>query len=64
MVKNVFISPSQLFSSLRYLNVSPEFFGHMKKRLDKKAKVNFKIHNDINSETSNYDTHIAQYFKK
>ena len=64
MVKNVFISPSQLFSSLLYLNVSPEFFGHMKKRLDKKAKVNFKIHNDINSETSNYDTHIAHYFKK
>ena len=29
--------------SLRYLNLCPGIFGHVGKRLDKKAKVNFKI---------------------
>ena len=28
-----------LFSSLRYLNFCPDFFGHVEKRLDKKAKL-------------------------
>ena len=33
---------------LRYLNVFPDFFGHVEKWLDKKAKVNFKIYDVIN----------------
>ena len=27
---------------MRYLNSCPDFFDHLEKRLDKKAKVNFK----------------------
>ena len=37
----------------------------VEKRFDKKDKVNFKIY-DMGTvwETINYNTHIAQYFKK
>ena len=35
-----------------------------KKRLDKKAKVNFKFYDIIYWETNNYNTHISQYLKK
>ena len=34
-----------------------------RKRLVKKAKVNFKIHDVTNWETNIYNTHIAQYFR-
>ena len=34
-----------LFSFLRYLNFCPDFFGQVGKRLEKKAKFHFKIHN-------------------
>ena len=34
---------------IRYLNFCPEFFGHARKRLDKKTlKVHFRIHAVIN----------------
>ena len=36
----------------------------MGKRHDKKTKVNFKIYDVTNWETSNCNTHIDQYFKK
>ena len=36
-------------------------FGHVGKRLDKKAKANFKIHDVMNCEIN---THIARYLKK
>ena len=39
----LFISPGKLFSCLRYLNFCLDIFGQVGKRLDKKAKVNFKI---------------------
>ena len=31
-------------SVFKYLNLCPDFFGHMGKRLDKKAKVNSNIY--------------------
>ena len=34
-----------LFSFSVYLNFCPDFFGLVGKRLDKKAKVDFKIYN-------------------
>ena len=54
----------KLFSFLRYSNFCPDFFGHLGKRLDKKAKINFKIYNAADWTTNNYNTHIAQYLKK
>ena len=40
------------------------FFGYVEKRLDKKAKVNFKIYDVIDRETNSCNTHIALYLKK
>ena len=36
----------------------------MEKRLDKKAKVNFKLYDVKDWETNNYNKHVAQYPKK
>ena len=53
-----------MFSFLRYLNFCPDFSGHVEKRLDKKAKVNFKTYDVISRETNYNNTHIAQYLWK
>ena len=42
---------------LRYLIFFPEFFGHVGKRIDKKAKVNFKIY-DISDWETKITIHI------
>ena len=42
----------------------PDFFGHVRKWLDKKSKGNFKIYDFKNWETNNYNKHIARYLKK
>ena len=36
-------------------------FGHVEKRFDKKAMVNFKIYDITDWTTDNYSTDIAQY---
>ena len=38
MMKKLFILPLKFFLSLRYVNICPDFFGHVRKWLDKKAK--------------------------
>ena len=38
-------------------------FGHIEKRLDKKAEVNFKIYDVTDWATNNYNTYIVQYLK-
>ena len=60
----LFISSYKSFSFLRNLNFYPDFFGHVEKQLDKKAKVNFKICDVINWEKIIYNTRIAQCLKK
>ena len=37
-----FVLKALLFS--RYMNFCPDFFGHIGKRIDKKAKADFKIY--------------------
>ena len=55
-----FISSPKLFLFLRYLNFCPDFLCHVgRKRLDKKAEVNFRIYDIINWEAVNYNTDIA-----
>ena len=39
-------------------------FGHVGKRLDKKAKIDFKIYDATGWRANNYNTHIAQYLKE
>ena len=46
------------------LNFCPYFFGYVEKRLDKKAKVNFKIYSVKSWETNNSNPHVAQYLNK
>ena len=48
-----------LFPFLRYLNLSTYFFGHVGKRLHKKAKVDFKLYDVIYVEANSYNTNIA-----
>ena len=58
--KVLFIPPWKLFLFLSYLNFCPDFFGHVGKWLDKKAKVNLKTHNAINWETNKCNTQHCQ----
>ena len=52
----LFISSYQLFSFLRYLKLRPDFFGHVGKRLGKKAEINSKIYDVTNWETNNWNS--------
>ena len=63
-MQNDFYFKLMLFSFSRYLDFCSDFFDHVGKRLDNKAKVTFKIYDVQNWKTSNYNTYIAQYFKK
>ena len=47
-MNNAFYFMLKLFSFLRYLQINPDFFGYVAKRLDKKAKICFKIYDVIN----------------
>ena len=50
---------------LKYLHFCSNFFGHVGKRLEKKANVNFKTYDITDCTTNNYNPHIvAQYLRK
>ena len=49
---------------LKIFKFCPDFFGHVGKRLDKKAKVDLKFYDVPTWETHNYNTHITQHLKK
>ena len=42
---------------LRSLNFCRDLYGHVRKRLDKQTKINFKSYDVINWETNKYNTH-------
>ena len=52
----LFISPSRLFTFLRYLSLCLEFLAHLFKGFDEKDQIDFEIY-----ETNNCNTNIAQY---
>ena len=60
----IYILSEKFFLFLRYFNLCPDFFGHVREWIGKKATVNSNICDIINYETTNYNTHLAQYFKK
>ena len=65
MLKNTFYFILKALFVLEIFKFLFRTFGYVGKRLDKKAKVNFKIYDDIaKCITSNYDTNIARYPKK
>ena len=49
---------------MRYLSFCRDFCDHVGERLDKKAKVSFKIYDVANWETNDDNIHIAQYLIK
>ena len=46
------------------LKFYPDFIDHVGKRLDKKAKVDFKIYDVTNWTINNCNTDLARYLKK
>ena len=60
MMKNSFYF---MLKALFVLEIFPFFswlFGDLEKRLDRKSKVNFKVHDDVTDwATNNYNTNIA-----
>ena len=64
MMTNAFYLIKNDFLVSRYLNFCPDFFGYVGKRLDKKARVNFKCYDTTVWDTNNCNTHIDQYLKK
>ena len=64
MMKNAFYFALKTHHVLKIFKFLFWFFGHVKKRLVKKDKVNFKIYEVATWDISNCDIHIAQYLKK
>ena len=58
----LFISPQKLFI-LKIFKFLPWLFDHVSKRLIKKIKVDFKIHDVRAWSTNNCNMYIAQYFQ-
>ena len=52
------------FFVITLINFCPDFFDRVGKRLDKKAKINFKLYDVTDRTTKNYNTCIAKYLKK
>ena len=52
IMKNAFYFILKFFPFIGYLNFCPDSFGYVRKRLDKKANVDFKFYSN---------THLAQY---
>ena len=55
IMKNAFYIILKFFPFLGYLNFCPDFFGYVRKQLDKKANADFKFYSN---------THLAQYSQK
>ena len=47
-------------SVLQLLKFLSRLFDHAAKKLDNKAKVNFKVYDITTWETNNYNSHIAK----
>ena len=64
MMKNTFYSTYKLFSLQRFSNFWLDIFSHVRKQLDKKAKVNFKIHDVTIWKANSNNAHIVEHHKK
>ena len=63
-MRNAFYIMLKTLFALEIFIFSFWILRYIEKRLDKKAMVNFKIHDVKNWATSNYNTYTAQYIKK
>ena len=63
-MKNDFYFILEALFAFKIFQFLSRLFDHVGERLDKKAKINFKIYDVTNWKANNCDSHIAQYFKK
>ena len=65
-VESIFNWMLKTLSFLRFLSfcLCPDFWGHVGKELDKKAKDSFNIYDVADWITNIYKTHITQFLKK
>ena len=59
MMKNILYLMLKAFSVLQMFFFFLWLFGHEEKRLDKKAKINFKPYNVTAWTTNDYNTYIV-----
>ena len=64
MTKNSFYFTLKALFILKIFEFLSWLFGYVRKRFEKKAKVNLEIYDVTNWKTNNYSEHIAQYLKK
>ena len=64
IMKNAFYFMLKALFVLSVFEFLSLFFGHLRKWLYKKAKVNFKTYDVTDWRTNNCNTHIAQYLKE
>ena len=64
MMKNAFYYVLKALFVLKIFTFLSSLFGHVGRRIDKKAKVIFKIYDVTRWAANNYNIHIAQYLKK
>ena len=62
-MKNCFYFILKALFVLKIFKFCPESFAHVRKRLDKKVKINFKTYDFTNCEKNDCNPHITQYFK-
>ena len=63
-MKNYFYFNLKALFILKVFKFLPVLFGHVKKWLNDKDKVNFKIYDATTCLTKNYNPHITQYLTK
>ena len=61
MIRNAFYFILKALFVLKIFKFLSQLFGHVKKRLDQKDQVNFKIYDVTAWLQDNCTTHIAQY---
>ena len=64
MMKNAVYFTLKALFVLKIFKILSSLFGHVKKWLDWKNKVNFKIFDVTTLLTNNCNTYIARYLKK
>ena len=63
MVKNAFYFTLKALFVLEIFTFLSRLFGYVRKDLDKKDEVNFKIYDVTDWTTNDYNKHIVQYLK-
>ena len=64
IMKNAFHFNLKVISTLKIFKSCADFFGHVGRRLDKRAKVSFKIYDITKLVTNNFNTNFTEYLKK